>query len=96
MGEFIVTDLGESCGLKLPAVLDFSAAEPFLQKAREIAGTPCEINASDVARFSTPCAEILIAFLREGDGNFLVRPSDAFQNAIAELGLTDEIASRTK
>jgi anti-anti-sigma regulatory factor len=96
MSDFVVNEMEGSTGIKLPAVLDFSAAEQFLQTARQVAGKPCEIDASAVARFSTPCAQVLIALLRDGEANVVVRPSDAFCEALAELGLTDEIAPRMK
>ncbi|MEQ8247281.1 MAG: STAS domain-containing protein [Alphaproteobacteria bacterium] len=92
MGDFVLNESPEGVNLKLPAVLDFAAAEAFLQVAREIGDRPCAIDASEVARFSTPCAQILVALLRAGAGRKIVNASKAMSDAVGDLGLTDELA----
>jgi len=77
-------------------VLDFAAAEAFLKAARDVAEKSCEIDASEVARFSTPCAQVLLALLKSNENSAVVNPSEAFSEALAELGLAEQIASRTK
>ncbi len=92
MGDFVLKESPTGMSLKLPAVLDFAAAEALLQVARELGGRPCEVDASEVARFSTPCAQILVALLRANTDRKIVNASEAMREAIGDLGLTNELA----
>lgn len=96
MADFEVEQGGSGAQLKLPPILDLAAAEGFLAAARGIAGKPCDIDGSAVARFSTPCAQVLMAFLRSGDDVKLVSPSEELTRSLTELGLMDEVSPRIK
>ncbi len=74
--------------LKLPAVLDFAAADGFLDTmCRQI---PTEgvmrVDASDVETLTLPCVQILLAALRGGQIS-IENVSPAFLSAFEDLGL---------
>ncbi len=76
----------------LPQVLDMIQATPLRTLLAElVVGTPLVLDASEVERMSTPCAQVLLATGRAATSAglpFRIRnASGAFQTAIADLGL---------
>jgi len=96
MTDFQLEQTDSGARLKLPSTLDLAAAEGFLAAAREAAGKPCEIDGAEVTRFSTPCAQVLVALMRSGEEVFLVAPSDDLKTGLEELGLMEEVSPRIK
>jgi two-component system chemotaxis response regulator CheY len=75
--------------IKLPAVLDLSAAEGFLGtmlRASE-AGVPLRLDVSAVETLTMPCVQIILAARRGGDNLSIENPSAAFLAAFTDLGL---------
>jgi two-component system, chemotaxis family, chemotaxis protein CheY len=74
--------------LKLPAVLDLAAAEPFLDticRQMPIEGE-MHLDASEVEVLTLPCVQILLAGLQGGQVS-IEYPSAAFISAFRDLGL---------
>ena len=75
--------------LKLPPVLDLSAAEGFLATLRQqLQGeSTLRIDASEVTSLTLPCVQILLAAIRDHEGISIEGPSTEFVNAFQDLGL---------
>jgi two-component system, chemotaxis family, chemotaxis protein CheY len=80
---------GEIEMIKLPAVLDLSAAEGFLATLLQAieAGEPLTLDASAVETLTMPCVQIILAAKRSDDRLTVEAPSEAFLSAFADLGL---------
>jgi two-component system, chemotaxis family, chemotaxis protein CheY len=78
----------ESTKLKLPAVLDLSAAAALLDTLQRqmLAQAPLRIDASGVETITLPCVQIILAALRSHDRIGIERPSAAFVGAFEEFG----------
>jgi two-component system chemotaxis response regulator CheY len=83
--------------IRLPAVLDLSAAEGFLATLLQAveAGEPLTLDASAVETLTMPCVQIILAAKRSDDRLMVEAPSEAFLSAFADLGLpwTDGMVS---
>ena len=79
----------QSAQLKLPAVLDLTAAEGFLTTLRQcLQGEGAlRIDASGVQTLTLPCAQILLAALRDHEHISIEGPSTEFVTAFSDLGL---------
>jgi len=79
---------GNIVRLRLPAVLDFAAAEGFLYTmCRQMpAQGAMYIDASDVQTLTLPCIQVLLAALQSGQVS-IQSPSSAFISAFEDLGL---------
>jgi len=88
MTDLEISDRDGRAVLALPAILDLGAAEGLLAAARKLRGRPCDLDAAAVSRFSSPCAQVLLALHREAD-MALANPSAALIAALDELGLRD-------
>jgi two-component system chemotaxis response regulator CheY len=78
--------------IKLPAVLDFAAAESFLQTmtgaVQEEDGV--RLDASDVRAITFSCVQILLAAMKDcGDRMIIERPSEEFLRTFNELALDE-------
>ncbi len=75
--------------LKLPAILDLSAAEGLLDtlRGRVLAGSRLVIDASGVTTLTLPCIQVLLAALRSEAQVSIASPSPAFVAAFSDLGL---------
>ena len=94
MSEVASVDTGGEPVLVLPAVLDFSAADGLLAAARQLAGRACLVDGAAVTRFSTPCAQILLALGRRPEPMTLLHPSEQLISALGELGILDQFKVR--
>lgn len=74
--------------LKLPSTLDRAAASGLLDTLRlRLEGSQTlRLDASGVEVLTFPCAQILLATLREHDRSGIERPSPAFASAFSDLG----------
>jgi two-component system, chemotaxis family, chemotaxis protein CheY len=74
--------------LKLPAVLDLSAAAALLDSLQcQLRGqAPLRIDASGVETLTLPCVQVLLAALRSHDRIRVEDPSEAFVSALEDLG----------
>ena len=82
------SDPGNSL-LKLPEILDMSAADSCLASVREClknGGTLC-IDASAVETLTLPCAQIIVAAALSHGRPSIVNPSVAFISAFEDLGI---------
>jgi two-component system chemotaxis response regulator CheY len=79
----------ENAVLLLPETLDLAASESFLDMVRGRAGdeVPLRMDASEVRTLTLPCAQIVLAALRGGEGITIRNPSSAFTGAFDDLGL---------
>jgi chemotaxis protein CheX len=80
---------------KLPQVLDLTEAQNLRDTMTALLGDGALVlDASDVERMSTPCAQVLLAIGRAADlagSPFqIINVSDVFQSALADLGLQAE------
>jgi two-component system chemotaxis response regulator CheY len=74
--------------LKLPEILDLTAAENFLEMVRQSASaTTLCLDASEVRTLTTPCMQILLAAARSHTAMSVAQPSDAFISAFEDLGI---------
>jgi two-component system chemotaxis response regulator CheY len=75
--------------MKLPPVLDLSAAEGFLATMRTHLqdDRALRIDASEVATLTLPCIQILLAAIRDHEHVSIEGPSIDFVNAFEDLGL---------
>jgi len=73
---------------KLPSVLDLGAAEAFLGTVRQTlkAAPKLRLDAADVDAVTLPCAQIIMAAVASAEVK-IQRPSPAFLDAFADLGL---------
>jgi two-component system chemotaxis response regulator CheY len=83
-----MSDVAGDTVLKLPEILDLTAAESFLETVRQHAGvrTLC-IDASDVRMLTVPCVQILLATARSHAAMSVTQPSAAFVGAFEDLGI---------
>jgi len=74
---------------KLPAVLDFGAAEAFLETIRQTvqAAPKLRLDAADVDTLTLPCAQIIMAALASQAEVTIQRPSQAFLDAFSDFGI---------
>lgn len=74
---------------KLPAVLDLGAAGAFLETMRQTvqAAPKLRLDAADVDMLTVPCVQIIMAALAGQTEVTIQRPSQAFLDAFADLGL---------
>jgi two-component system, chemotaxis family, chemotaxis protein CheY len=79
----------QSAQLKLPAVLDLTAAEGFLTTLRQSLQDEgaLRLDASGVETLTLPCAQILLAAIRDHEHISIEAPSTEFVNAFSDLGL---------
>jgi len=79
----------QSTQLKLPAVLDLTAADPFLATLRQRLQDErtLRLDASGVETLTLPCVQILLAAIRDYEHISIERPSTEFVNAFNDLGL---------
>lgn len=82
----------------LPAVLDLTQAQTLRNTMLNLlAGGSVMLDAGDVDRMSTPCAQVILAAGRAANDaavSFKIRnASVAFQKAFADLGLRREISN---
>lgn len=86
-------DAGEPTKIQLPSELDMLAAEPLRRQllAAIDAQLPLVIDGEEVERFSTPCAQVLLAALRSAEAAGvtvrLARPSSPLIAGLTDLGL---------
>ncbi len=77
--------------ISLPAILDMRHARALKVSLDGIAQRAVEIDGSNVARLSTGCIQVLVAFLRmrsqAGSPVIIRHPSPAFLQAFTDLGL---------
>lgn len=75
--------------LKLPAMLDLAAAEGFLETIRQAvqATTRLRLDAIDVETLTLPCVQIIMAAVASQAEVTIQRPSQAFLDVFADLGL---------
>src|SRR5262245_43079076 len=75
--------------LKLPPVLDLSAAEGFLSTMRQHVQDEAalRIDASEVTSLTLPCVQILLAAMRDHERISIETPSIEFVSAFKDLGL---------
>jgi two-component system, chemotaxis family, chemotaxis protein CheY len=78
----------DSTRLKLPAVLDLSAAAALLDSLqRQLqAQAPLRIDASGVETLTLPCVQVILSALRSHDRIAIEHPSEAFVSAFEDLG----------
>jgi chemotaxis protein CheX len=79
----------------LPQVLDLTQAQNLRDSMTALLGDGALVlDASDVERMSTPCAQVLLATGRAADlagSPFqIINTSDVFRSALADLGLQAE------
>lgn len=81
----------ETAAVRLPETLDLSAAETLLSLLREHVqpGVPCRLDAGAVGLLTTPCAQILVAAVRESGDVVIENQSPAFQAGATDLGIID-------
>jgi two-component system chemotaxis response regulator CheY len=75
--------------LKLPRILDFGAAEGFLETMRgRLQGNPrLRVDASGVEVLTVPCMQIILSALQTYDEMSVERPSAEYINAFQDLGI---------
>jgi len=75
--------------LKLPAVLDLTAAEEFLATLRQHLHSEesLRLDASGVEALTLPCIQILLAAIRDHGRISIEQPSIEFVSAFTDLGL---------
>jgi two-component system chemotaxis response regulator CheY len=75
--------------IKLPAVLDFAAAESFLHTMTEaVQQDDIRLDASEVRAITFSCVQILLAAMKDcGDRLMIERPSEEFLRTFNELAL---------
>jgi two-component system, chemotaxis family, chemotaxis protein CheY len=78
----------DTASLKLPTVLDLSAAAALLETLqRQLRGqAPLRLDASGVETLTLPCVQVVLAALRSHDRIAIERPSEAFVSAFEDLG----------
>ena len=80
---------GKGERLKLPGVLDLSAAEAFLDHLQSKAGHghALRLDASAVETLTLPCIQIILAAVRSHEFISISSPSAEFMAAFKDLGL---------
>lgn len=84
----------------LPQMLDLTEAQGLRDRMKVLLGKgTIVLDASAVDRMSTPCVQVLLATARAansaGTAFKVVNASDAFQAALADLGLQSEFSNWT-
>lgn len=76
--------------IRLPAVLDLSAAAPLKASFEAVKGQDVEVDGADVERMGGLCLQVLIAarmaYASEGRDFSIVNPSAALTASIALMG----------
>ena len=74
--------------MQLPAVLDLAASETFLDAMRHACeAESVKVDASNVDVLTVPCIQVILAALKANPGMRVVKPSEAFVRAFADLAL---------
>lgn len=74
--------------LRLPAVLDLTAAEALLDSMRRACdGGAVQVDASGVDAITLPCMQVVLAALKANPEMTIEQPSEAFVSAFADLAL---------
>ncbi len=73
--------------VKLPEVLDLTAAEGFLDSMRQRANGELCLDASGVRTITLPCIQIVLAAARSRESTLIQDPSPAFVSAFEDLGI---------
>ncbi len=74
--------------MQLPAVLDLAASEAFLDAMRHACeAESVKVDASNVDVLTVPCIQVILAALKANPGMRVVKPSEAFVRAFADLAL---------
>jgi two-component system chemotaxis response regulator CheY len=89
MQTTIMNGSADNVPMVLPAVLDLTAAEGFLESMRQRLhdAEPLRIDASAVETLTFPCIQIILSAKKSRDRIWIERPSEAFMSAFADLGL---------
>ena len=83
-----MNDVAGDTMLKLPEILDLTAAEGFLETMRQHAGAAALcVDASEVRTLTVPCIQILLAASRSHAAMSLTAPSEEFVSAFESLGI---------
>lgn len=83
-----MSDIADDTLLKLPEILDLTAAENFLETVRQHAGArTLRMDASEVRTLTVPCVQILLAAARSHTAMLVMQPSAAFISAFEDLGI---------
>lgn len=83
-----MNDIAGDTLLKLPEILDLTAAESFLEMVRRHASArTLRMDASDVRTLTVPCVQILLAAARSHAAMSITNPSTAFVGAFEDLGI---------
>jgi anti-anti-sigma regulatory factor len=84
---------GGAAMLKLPPVLDLTCAETFRAELCEALalGGGLVLDAAAVERIGTPGLQLVLAAARAAPNLTIEAPSDAFRDAVADLGLGAEL-----
>lgn len=78
--------------ITLPASLDIAGAADFLDQCKKLQSIPAPLcfDASGVERFTTPCLQVLVAFVKKrtesGLSLSINTPTSAFSNTVKTLG----------
>ncbi|HEY8163060.1 MAG TPA: STAS domain-containing protein [Methylocystis sp.] len=77
--------------LHLPPILDLRAAAPLVAEFGGLRGRPLTIDASAVEKIGAQCVQVLVSaqqtWARDGVTLTLSKPSEAFNGALALLGV---------
>ena len=74
--------------MRLPTVLDLAASEAFLDTMRHACEAELvKVDASSVDVLTVPCIQVILAALKANPGMRIVKPSEAFVRAFADLAL---------
>jgi two-component system chemotaxis response regulator CheY len=85
----IETNTDNACILKLPANLDFAAAENLLAVLKRKSADVKQVwlDASDVETLALPCVQIVLAAIKLRGAISVVKPSAAFVRAFTDIGI---------
>jgi two-component system, chemotaxis family, chemotaxis protein CheY len=82
-----VNEVASDALMKLPEVLDLTAAEGFLESMRRQADGALCLDASDVRTITVPCVQIILAAARSREAMAIQNPSSVFLAAFDDLGI---------
>lgn len=83
-----MSDVAGDTLLRLPEILDLTAAEGFLESMRQHAtAKTLRMDASAVRTLTVPCVQILLAAARSHEAMSIQNPSPAFVGAFEDLGI---------
>ncbi|WP_395646735.1 STAS domain-containing protein [Terricaulis sp.] len=81
--------------MRLPAILDLSAAAPLLAGVTAHRGEAIEIDASGVERIGGVCLQVLLAanaaWFKDGQDFAIVNPSAGFLSAVRLMGAGEKL-----